>query len=315
MQLILLEDSINEVPSKKKNMRLIIRMVTLQVTGNNIKYLTERTGNIEFPQRCAVVNIGDAILTTFNLVNCISIGGIFNDGVFLTHESPSDIIEHKRKLREIASWLKQSNRTLTKVVLFRINQTTSDQYNISGKLMTTEDVITELINFCQSLWSKKPEIKTYTCDITTFKCGNVSFGKHNVNVSMKRMRYHESKESTDTEVRNNEVKYLTSNKPEKCTAKWNDKHTRLKCLFCKGVSGSLLIITHDFNCRYKDTIPIVSAIDGGKRCSNKKTISLEMLTVKELREKAVKNKISLTGLTKKVDIVAKIRSASVVKIK
>lgn len=43
----------------------------------------------EFPQEEAVINLGEPQVSTYNLVNCIAIGGIFEltDGTFLTHES------------------------------------------------------------------------------------------------------------------------------------------------------------------------------------------------------------------------------------
>ena len=50
----------------------------------------------EFKQKYALINYGVAPISTYNLVNCISIGGNFDldekTGSFLTHESPTDYL-------------------------------------------------------------------------------------------------------------------------------------------------------------------------------------------------------------------------------
>lgn len=82
--------------------------------GGEIQIITENSTETEFEQRDAVINYGSASISTYNLVNCIAIGGVFEiegqKGSFLTHESPLDYQEQRKKLSEIKSILDEKKR-------------------------------------------------------------------------------------------------------------------------------------------------------------------------------------------------------------
>ena len=87
--------------TQKKYQKKKRRKQEKMIGGDNIIEVNENNNETEFEQHDAVINYGSAPISTFNLVNCLAIGGVFeldgHRGTFLTHESPTDYIKHQIK--------------------------------------------------------------------------------------------------------------------------------------------------------------------------------------------------------------------------
>jgi len=142
------------------------------VGGGGILEITENSNETEFEQSHAVINYGLGPISTYNLVNCIAIGGMFEldgkPGTFLTHESPLDYLEQQTKLYQIKTRLDTHKAIITQIILFRIDVPALDVY---GSGLTTQKIIELMIDYSGSLFSLPPIIHTYSCDISTLRCG------------------------------------------------------------------------------------------------------------------------------------------------
>ena len=153
--------------SKRRNKKM--------VGGGKIKEINEKVDETEFEQNSAVINYGSGKISTYNLVNCLAIGGVFEIngeyGTFLTHESPTDHIEQINKLNKIKTKLDEKKATITQIVLFRIDKGASDVYKDG---LTTTSIIELMNTFSKDLFKLVPDIIDYSCDLTNIlapKCG------------------------------------------------------------------------------------------------------------------------------------------------
>ena len=139
---------------------------------------TENKGVVELSQGEAYINFGTAAMSTFNLLNCISFGGKFDNGLFLTHELPEDVDILKRKLLEISSLL--DDHVLTNTVLFRIEP--------SQAIGDIEPYIEDIIRFSYHLFGVYPEIHEYSCNRTLMKCGEAIITPNEIKISTHSIR-------------------------------------------------------------------------------------------------------------------------------
>jgi len=122
---------------------------------------------VEFPQKGAIINFGISPLSTYNLVNCIAIGGSFklkneSVGSFLTHESPTDYITLQTKLRYIFDVLNENSADILFVVLFHCEDPGKDKYQDLGG-MTRSDIVKTMRVFCENTFPNvKLIMKTYS---------------------------------------------------------------------------------------------------------------------------------------------------------
>ena len=157
---------------QKKYKRNKTRNPKKMIGGGIIRGITEDVAETEFEQKYAIINYGSAPISTYNLVNCIAIGGVFELdgklGTFLTHESPTDNLEHQSKLNKIKQILDTKGAKITKIVLFHIDEPATDVYKDGS---TTTSIISLMIDFCKKIFDLEPNIHYYTCDISNFRCG------------------------------------------------------------------------------------------------------------------------------------------------
>jgi hypothetical protein len=245
------------------------------------------SGEVRFKQGESVVNYGDATITTYNLVNCIAIGGRFMykeegkvvpytgggsflNGIFFTHESPTDKEEHKLKLRRIKEILKDA--LITEIFVFRIDesQAAKNKYTsgyASGS--TTEEIIDEMIRATTSIFGIEPKILVYTCDIKTARCGKASISVDSVRTNLETMTMNSmgknSTEESSSVVDTFEPKYLKN--------KYGD--TVIQCPICGSTSGTFLEITHNYNCPNRGKRADLSdkPAEGGSRNMKRKRMS------------------------------------------
>ena len=122
---------------------------------------------VEFPQKSAIINFGISPLTTYNLVNCIAIGGSFklkneSIGTFLTHESPTDYISLQTKLKYILDVLNENSADILLIVLFHSDDPGKDKYSDLGEV-TTSDIVKTMRLFCENTFlNVKLIMKTYS---------------------------------------------------------------------------------------------------------------------------------------------------------
>ena len=243
-----------------------------------MKITNQPSGEIRISQRESIINYGNATITTFNLVNCIAIGGRFKipdeeniSGIFLTHESPQDKFILKQKLSEIKTEL--SKYLIDSIILFRIDesQVSKDRYS-NGK--NTEENIQEMISFIETLFNIKPEITNYTCDIKTFQCGKASISPSNFTTSMELIS------NTNLSSNNNVINTQGSNTEtfEPIWLKNRSNDWVAQCPICKTISGTFInAMVHTFVCSNKNKTPslINKPANGGrktrKRNKSKKT--------------------------------------------
>jgi hypothetical protein len=224
----------------------------------NIKEITENNKETEFEQKHAVINYGIGPISTYNLVNCIAIGGVFTslsgkDGTFLTHESPIDYREQISKLIKIKTILDKKNATIIKIVIFRIDEPAKDIYNDD---LTTTDIINLMINFSSNLFHLTPNIINYSCDNSTMRCGKaiISPTRHDSELTKIRLDFDVTPTSLVKPSETFIVEVLHNNYGEKI----------YECPICKSKSGShapknptnTSLFSHKFNCPNKNKIPI-----------------------------------------------------------
>jgi len=129
--------------------------------GGVITIINEPNKETEFFQSNAYINCNTGLLSTCNLVNCISVGGIFKSknnkqGSFLTHESPLDYSDLIYKLYQIKQKLKKC--AILKLIIFCPSNPSKDIYENN---FTTEKIIKIIIKDCISKFELEPEIKLY----------------------------------------------------------------------------------------------------------------------------------------------------------
>jgi len=173
-----------------------------QIGGSNGIYITttnvDNADEIRFPEMDALINLGDASISTQELINCIAIGGEFIDiitekpGTFLTHESPVNYKVLKTKLTHIKKILTESNKRITKIVVFCIDKPSrtkhrpEDRYSpISEYYDPMDDVVNNtqmldtasineiMITFSEKLFDIVPIVINYTDEKGGFKHGKV----------------------------------------------------------------------------------------------------------------------------------------------
>lgn len=228
------------------------------------------SGEVKFKQKESIINYGDSTITTYNLVNCIAIGGRFNykegerdlKGIFFTHESPTDKQIHKQKLQEIQNILKDN--IITDIFFFRIepSQAAKEKYNDGS---TTEDIIAEMISFTRGIFGIEPNILTYTCDINSFRCGKASISLEGVRTNLEIITINSSPVPEDAS------KIFSLFEPIYLKNEYGN--TIVQCPICGSKSGILLQIPHVYNCPNKGKKENLShkPQEGGGRKKKRKT--------------------------------------------
>jgi len=223
------------------------------VGGGKIKEINEKVDETEFEQKSAVINYGSGKISTYNLVNCLAIGGVFEIngeyGTFLTHESPTDYLEQQNKLNKIKTKLDGKKATITQIVLFRIDQGSKTVYK-NG--LTTAQIIELMYTFSEDLFKLTPDIIEYSCDLTIFppKCGKaiISPTEHKSVIIPFRSSPPSapSAPSTPSEPRGEFIVEVAQNN-------WGDKI--YQCPECGTSTGTALVFSHNFGCSNKNKIP------------------------------------------------------------
>lgn len=238
---------ISQEEYNKKNKKMI--------GGAEIKEITEDNKETEFEQKHAVINYGIGPISTYNLVNCIAIGGVFElsekNGTFLTHESPTDYLEQQSTLRTIEQKLNEKQAIIIKIVIFRINEPAKDVYNYG---LTTTDIINLMINFSSKLFNVTPNIINYSCDISTMRCGKAIISPTLQNSYLEKIRVDSDVPSSSVKPSTFIVDVLHNSNREKI----------YRCPICKIESGTgapenptnTSLFTHVINCPNKNKIPI-----------------------------------------------------------
>ena len=146
----------------------------------------------EFEQRNAIINYGYGPVSTYNLVNCIAIGGVFEldgkTGTFLTHESPIVYLEHQRKLNIIKEILDEKHAIITKIVIFRIDKPSITVYKDG---LDTSAIIDIMNIFSLNLFHLEPIITNYSYDISTMpmRCGKAIISPTGHNTELIKQRF------------------------------------------------------------------------------------------------------------------------------
>jgi len=221
------------------------------VGGGKIKEINEKVNETEFEQKSAVINYGSGKISTYNLVNCLAIGGVFElngeYGTFLTHETPTDYLEQQNKLNKIKTKLDGKKATITQIVLFRTDQPAGDVYK--GGLTTTS-IIELMYTFSEDLFNLIPDIIEYSCDLTnkrTATCGKaiISPTEHK-SVSIPIRFWSPSVPSAPSEPRGTFIVEILKNK---------NGEKIYQCPECGTLTGIYLGFTHRFDCSNKNKIP------------------------------------------------------------
>ena len=253
---------ISQKEYRKKKTRKNIKMMG----GGNIIEVNENDKETEFEQTDAVINYGSAPISTFNLVNCLAIGGVFEldrrIGTFLTHESPTDYIEQQRKLTQIKKTLDDKNATITQIIFFPPNEPSAESY--PGGLTTTS-IISLMLDYCKKLFRLEPKIHYYTCvhtgNVLTTRCGKAIISPTKYS-------------SVQTPIRFPRETVVSSRAPES-NGRFNvevlynaDGKKIYKCPACNTVTGTYATkfpnetsyFGHNYTCPNKDKIPVEPTI-------------------------------------------------------
>jgi hypothetical protein len=247
---------ISQKKYRKKKTRKNIKMMG----GGNIIEVNENDKETEFEQTDAVINYGLAPISTFNLVNCLAIGGVFeldgHIGTFLTHESPTDYIEHKRKLTQIKQILDDKNATITQIMFFPPNEPGAEVYS-SG--LTTTSIISLMIDHCRELFRLEPNIHYYTCvhtnNVLTTMCGKAIISPTQYTSTLIPIRGSKEKQSVDTKPKEMFIVDVEHDK---------DGDKIYKCPLCNSLTGTgavqnpndTSLFLHAFDCPNKNKIPV-----------------------------------------------------------
>ena len=173
------------------------KFIKLLGGSNNISIIENNTSETEFAQKGAYINFGIGELSTYNLVNCLAVGGIFDcygkQGSFLTHESPTDYTDLFYKLIEIQKILDEKNCTINNIILFRINEPGRDIYD--GGL-TVEKIIDIVIDWLRTNFKIEPQIELYYCG--GFMCGKAIISPNNISTTLQKIKMIEEKKEQQT---------------------------------------------------------------------------------------------------------------------
>jgi hypothetical protein len=225
---------------------------------NDITIIEEDNTETEFAQKSAYINFGIGELSTYNLVNCIAVGGIFDcsgkQGSFLTHEAPTDYGDLFYKLKQIQIILEENNCIINNIVLFRIDETGADIYDNS---LTVEDIIEIVRKHLIVEFKIEPEIKIYSCK--DFMCGKAIISPDNISTTLQFIKMTEETEEKKEE-RNIEGTFT----PIVLENKYGDKVYQCpykECLFITGTGAveypqELKYWSHCFDCINKNKLPI-----------------------------------------------------------
>lgn len=148
--------------------------------GTIARVAREDETTIDVEQGTAVVNFGSAKLYTYNLVNCIAIGGSFSygdgkKGAFLTHEAPTEYEGHQRTLLSIAHIIGENGASVDRIVLFRSAQPSADVYK-GG--MTVPGIAMAMEAFCGETFKTTVSVEQYEqadpVNPASFFCGTAT---------------------------------------------------------------------------------------------------------------------------------------------
>ena len=248
---------------KNKISKNKINITDKRVAGGGIREITVNKMETQFEQKEAIINYGSAPISTFNLVNCIAIGGIFkkseSHGTFLTHESPTDYIELQNKLTNIKNTLDRNGATITSVVIFRINEPSKSTY-ASG--LTTEDIINLMNIFSRNLFSLEPNMIEYSCNISEFSCGKAIISPTQYSTSLIPIRFTPSVSRQPSYVKRD---YSKPKGTFKVNILYNKNGEKIyECPICKATTGTSApqnpqdtsLFIHNYDCSNKGKIPI-----------------------------------------------------------
>lgn len=238
-------EEFNKKNKTRKNKKMI--------GGERIREITEDANETEFEQRNAVINYGYGPVSTYNLVNCIAIGGVFEleekCGTFLTHEAPMDYLEQQHKLINIKRILDEKTAEIIKIVIFCIDKPATDVYK-NG--LTTTKAINLMSIFSEKLFSLIPIIIEYSCDISKMRCGKAIISPTGYNSYLTKIRFDSDVKPSSSETFIVEVLHDADGKKI------------YSCPFCKRKTGTAApenptntsLFSHIFDCPNKNKIPI-----------------------------------------------------------
>lgn len=228
----------------------------MSTLNKDINEIYENSNETEFEQKCALINYGVAPVSTCNLVNCIAIGGNFDldekTGSFLTHESPTDYLEHKNKLYKIKEILNKKNAKITKIILFHVDKPSKDIYS-NG--LTTLDIIHLMFEFCINLFELYPQYHNYLFDNLSITCGKAIISATQYSTEQISFKFKDKKHPIqETSLETFIVDVLYNNFDEKI----------YKCPICNYITGTyapkfphdISFFAHFHNCSNKNKIPI-----------------------------------------------------------
>jgi hypothetical protein len=252
------------ISQKEYNKKNKTRRNKKMIGGGKIEEITENENETEIEQRYAIINYGYGPVSTYNLVNCIAIGGVFeldgNTGTFLTHESPNDFEEQMSDFKELMSKLNiikeildRKKAIITKIVIFCIDKPAITIYE--GDLDTSK-IIDTMINFSRSLFHLEPIIINYSCDISTMRCGKAIISPTQYYSELTKVRFvsHVKPSSSEKPLETFIVQVLYNIDGKKI----------YKCPICKTETGTAAaekptntsLFPHNFDCPNKNKIPI-----------------------------------------------------------
>ena len=239
---------------KKKFIKYLIKYKKLLGGSNinNISIIENNTSETEFAQKEAYINFGIGELSTYNLVNCIAVGGIFDcygkQGSFLTHESPTDYTDLFYKLIQIQKILNETDCTINNIILFRINEPGRDIYDDG---LTVEKIIDIVIDWLRTNFKIEPQIELYYC--SDFMCGKAIISPNNISTTLQYIKMKQEKEQQTVE---------GTFRPIVLKNKYGDKV--YQCPKCQCITGTgavdypndLSYLSHSFNCENKNKLGI-----------------------------------------------------------
>ena len=240
------------------------------IGGSNIIEVNENVNETEFEQHNAVINYGSAQISTFNLVNCLAIGGVFeldgHIGTFLTHESPTDFKEQERKLYKIKNILDNKKARIIQIIFFRTDKLESEVYlDLDG--LTTTSIISSMLDYCRRLFGLEPKIHNYTCDTSNplnMMCSKAIISPTQYNSSVIPLRISSEiplRISSKIDTR----KIASSKETFNVEVLYNAAGDKIyKCPVCNNITGirapeepnDTSLFVHTFDCPNKNKIPV-----------------------------------------------------------
>ena len=224
----------------------------LKILNNN------KNEEISILQKDAVINFGKTPISTYNLVNCIAIGGVFdNNGTFLTHESPTDYMDLQYKLKEIQTILNNKQVIIQKIIIFYTDKPSTSIYKDN---LTTKKIITIMQKFCNIEFNIIPIMKTYSYDSSTLHFGKIIISPFMYNTTLQFFTFIENISKDRLSINKN-----VSNESFNVDTLYNTKNEKIyQCPECKNITGTYAPIfphntyyfAHLYNCINTNKIPI-----------------------------------------------------------